>query len=1707
MKKISKDRYNILEKINQGAMSKVYLGFDTEENVKVAIKVLSLPADKNYDEAFLRFKREAKIVSNLSYQYIIKLYDIVGDENEYSLVMEYFPGGNLKENINEFNIKEKIEIIKMCSEALTYIHHNNVIHRDIKPDNILVKKNKTIDLRIIDFGLAYLTNFTDVFKKGSVVGSFAYISPEQTGYLKREIDNRSDLYSLGATFYELVTGHPPFVEKDLGRLIHKHLSEKPVTPSKLNKEIPPVIDEIILKLLNKEPGERYQSADGLSSDLEHYLSNPEQTYFSIGLKDRAIKLNFQVKIVGRQRELGELKNRYKRVKNKRPNIVFIEGPTGIGKTKLANSFKEELINENNVFLSFRCSDSYKNIPYAPFQSMVAEYFNNYYKSEYHDKIYNFLKDDTYFLQNLFPAFLLRFLDVVYHDENFKNKNTKETVLNSVNNLFNILGSLDESIVLFIDDFQWADEGTYELIELMAEKLRNTKVMILIAIRDEYSHAEILRSIYNKSNICSYIDLDALEFEELPELVNRLFGYKITFDDLFYKMIFSNTLGNPFFILENIKFLHDKGAITEKDHGWDIRYEILQNFTFENDVHKVLLNRLANMNSRDIEILAFASVIGKDFDTHVLNKMCTRYRGSENLEEIIIALDNAKQEQLIDINVFEGAGSFYFVNEKICDHLYETLSNDEKDGLNKACAEILEEKYSDKLHSGTFRIAYHYNKTNDSDKKLKYNRMAYEEALSSHSLGNATYYAEKLMNLYLNMDDINKEKLQFVLDSCNFMHKTGKINLAFKYLDKALKITIDQSWNKLELETLMRLGTGHYWINNLGQAMKYYNEAIIMSEKYGIEIKDAKPFNLIGSSLFFNGDMKKAGEYLDKAIKYVQRDDVANVISAYGRRSWVRFSLGDAKAAMNDVNFIENAIKDIKNPIYLAEAYHYCSITYTYCNVDHEIALDYSLKSEKYAKETNNIMFEYSSKHAQAKAYNNLGEYDKAIEAVKKGIELSKKHNVVYGIDFYYGDQIEAYLNKLDFRRANNLAINLYQRKDFINILDPLVILYKARAIFYYLDNENEKCLEILDEAWEKGVKSTSPHYWIFILYFKSYVLKTMARLKESDMAYESALKILNKAPQFDFLLEQTYAFINQVEKVRSSKTHASSSTSSIKDTLQLRNIIKTSQIISSILDINQLLNVVIQEAIEVTGAQRGALLLLNDKTGEFEYRVMKNVSNRKKFKVSQNLINWVLKNKRGIIFTGEDSIQGIDTTKSIITENIRSIICSPLIYEDKFIGIIYLDSKLIDSLFSEEDMEILSIFSSQAAISIINAEKNAMIKKQFSDSINIIYSLMAKGSSRIYEATQEVSKICVQFAEKLALSAEDREDIRIAAILRDVSLLGLGERLLYGKISLSEEELKIIQTHPEKSAELIEDLEDIENIKEMILQHQERYNGIGYPKGLKGNEIVLGARIIGIVDDFVQLLRRRDLQFKDKKNRIIQEFEENKGVLYDPELVDVFIELINEKKLVYIIDEKDITENEKYSKTIWQIPSNINFEIILAERVMNKIKQRVDIDAETAFFMDYGLCEVIRNAIIHGNKYNENKKVTVTLEIVKTDKEKDKLIIVITDEGKGMDVREHIRFNQSRRELFSVIDELDYIKQKREDLNDDDDFIKALKHLNGFKLKYYTDFNTFRELEGTDVSGGVGLLQVMGFFDNAELKNKYTGDEISGLKVVLEKII
>ncbi|MEG5177410.1 trifunctional serine/threonine-protein kinase/ATP-binding protein/sensor histidine kinase [Microcoleus sp. A2-D5] len=649
--------YQIVETVYSGSRTVVYRALRTKDRLPVVIKLL-----KNEYPSFselVQFRNQYTISKNLHQPGIIQTYSLEPYQNGYALVMEDFGGISLKEWAMSGNLQSLHEFltlaIALCN-TLDLLYRERIIHKDIKPANILINP-ETKQVKLIDFSIAsLLPRETQTLVNPNVLeGTLAYISPEQTGRMNRGIDYRTDFYSLGVTFYELLTGVLPFQSNDPMELVHCHIGKLPPLVHEINPEIPSVVSEIVSKLMAKNAEDRYQSALGLKFDLEKCLTQIQETgsidNFDVGMRDQCDRFIIPDKLYGREAEVSTLLQAFERVSQGATEMMLVAGFSGIGKTAVINEVHKPIVRQRGYFIKGKFDQFNRNIPFSAFVQVFRDLMWQLLSES--DRELHIWK--TQILQALGDNGQVM-IEVIPELERIIGKQVPAPELSgtAAQNRFNLLfqkfiqvfTTKEHPLVIFLDDLQWADSASLNLMQILMNELDSHYLLMIGAYRDnEVSpvHPLMLTLDAIANATINTITLHPLSQGSLNKLVADTLNCHILSAQALAELIAVKTKGNPFFATQFLKALYQDGLIQfDRNLGhWQCDIAQVRALAVTDDVVEFMASQLQKLPNYTQDILKLAACIGAQFD---LNTLAIVSEQSES--DAAVALWKALQEGLI-----------------------------------------------------------------------------------------------------------------------------------------------------------------------------------------------------------------------------------------------------------------------------------------------------------------------------------------------------------------------------------------------------------------------------------------------------------------------------------------------------------------------------------------------------------------------------------------------------------------------------------------------------------------------------------------------------------------------------------------------------------------------------------------------------------------------------------------------------------------------------------------------------------------------------------------------------------------------------------------------------------------------------------------------------------------------------------------------------
>lgn len=774
--------YQITEYLYESSGSLVYRGRHQLTGEPVVLKVLK----KRYPspEEIAWFKREYEIIQTLPIQGIARAYNFDSMHDRWVIILEDFGGKSidLLHLAGHLSLTQFLPLAIDIVDILSQIHQRNFMHKDINPSNILLNP-KTQQVKIIDFGIAtMLSRENPTFRNPTLLeGTLAYISPEQTGRMNRAIDYRTDFYSLGVTFYELLTGHLPFHTTDPIELVHCHIAQQPTPIKAVIPEVPPIISDIVMKLMAKTAEDRYQSAHGLKADLVECLhkwqADQQIASFPLGLSDVIDRFQVPQKLYGRDQEIKRLLAAFNRTSQGASELMLLVGYAGIGKSMLVQELYKPITQQRGYFISGKFDQLQRNIPYLPliqaFRSLIQQLLTESATelAAWREKVLTNIESNGQILIEVIPE-----IELIIGPQPQVNKLPPQQAQNRFNfvfqNFIRTFAQPEHPLVIFLDDLQWADEPSLRLLHLLMTASEHGYIFVIGAYRDNEVSAThplhlTLAAIKATNAIVDQITLSPLSLADITHFIDDALYRRVHTVGALAELVQTKTGGNPFFINEFLKALYNEGLLKFDSNcgNWQWDMDRIQAHNLTDNVIELLTAKVQQLPNETQRVLEMAACIGNQFDLHTLIMI-----HEKSQQEVVSSLWPAIVEGLIlplsDTYKLAGipiegmtnviAISYKFAHDRIQQAIYSLISQAMQQSLHHRIGKLLLSNTAvEERDAKLFTIVNHLNIgrsliTNqpERDKLAQLNLLAGQKAKS------ATAYQSAYSFLRIGLDLIN-----------------------------------------------------------------------------------------------------------------------------------------------------------------------------------------------------------------------------------------------------------------------------------------------------------------------------------------------------------------------------------------------------------------------------------------------------------------------------------------------------------------------------------------------------------------------------------------------------------------------------------------------------------------------------------------------------------------------------------------------------------------------------------------------------------------------------------------------------------------------------------------------------------------------------------------------------------------------------------------
>ena len=770
--------YTIVEQLYLGSRTAVYRAVQHAQQRPVVMKVLQ----REYPSfaELVQFCNQYTIAKNLPIAGIVQPLSLEPLGSSYALIMEDWGGVALGQYVQQqsLDLAEILAIALQIADILHDLYQHRVVHKDIKPANILIHPESK-QAKLIDFSIASLLpkETQEIQSPHLLEGTLAYLAPEQTGRMNRGIDYRADFYALGVTLYQLLTGKLPFASDDPLELMHCHIAKVPFPVDQANPDVPATVAAIVTKLMAKNAEDRYQSALGLKHDLEQCLTLWEATgaiaAFELGQRDLSDRFLIPEKLYGREAEVQTLLEAFDRVASGSSELMLVAGFSGIGKTAVVNEVHKPIVRQRGYFIKGKFDQFNRNIPLSAFVQAFRDLMkqllceSDAQLQSWKTRMLAALGEDGQVLIEVIPE-----LEQIIGKQPIATELSGSATQNRFNLLFQkfieVFTTADHPLVLFLDDLQWADSASLQLLKLLMND--NGYLLMLGAYRDNevspvHPFIMTVEALKKAKAIVHTITLLSLAFDDTNHLVADTLNCSRELAQPLTELIDRKTQGNPFFTTQFLKALHEENYITfDRDRRyWECDIAQVNALALTDDVVEFMALQLQKLPAETQQVLKLAACVGNQFDlatlaivseqspTHVATVLWKALQEGLVLptSQVYKFFQDAEQMAPGDLNP-----DYRFLHDRIQQAAYLLVPEDQKQQTHYHIGQLLLNNLSKvEQREALFDIVNHINfgqsllnHSNEKEKVAQLNLAAAQKAIASTAYEAAMQYLETGISL-------------------------------------------------------------------------------------------------------------------------------------------------------------------------------------------------------------------------------------------------------------------------------------------------------------------------------------------------------------------------------------------------------------------------------------------------------------------------------------------------------------------------------------------------------------------------------------------------------------------------------------------------------------------------------------------------------------------------------------------------------------------------------------------------------------------------------------------------------------------------------------------------------------------------------------------------------------------------------------------------
>jgi serine/threonine protein kinase/tetratricopeptide (TPR) repeat protein len=1105
-------RYKITEDLGQGGIGRVYKAYDLWSEKEIALKILT--AENKVPLLFEDFKKEFILLTRLRHPGVVEVLDFgyaksskrVKPTNDSVhmdsfwgeapfFTMEFVEGKTPSQSFDLLNCKDSMvgefeklyHFIWQICDILEYLHLRGIVHCDLKPDNLKVT-DRVFNLKLLDFGLSEKIGTK---RKKTTKGTLPYMAPEM--FSDESFDQRTDLYSLGIILYELVTSQLPFFSDDPMKIASGHLEQAPVPPKDLNPLLPEALNRLLLRLLEKSPSQRPQSASEVKEFAVKHIKNNSE----LSERNTSLAHLYSGEPVARDEEQAQMAKLLKQMVSSEGKIVLLAGEQGVGKSFFLKDLKIKCQLEGMLYVDSNCLEN-QTKAYQP----LIEILHNL--KPYLQNCDPSLKEE---FDRVWGSILQKPRDKAFAlppEQSFAHQKILESLI-CLSRVF--------PLVLVIDNLQCIDFQTLRFLSDLGQNLEKTKILLAGAFRSEEikegSSLGELIDRWREKGCCRRIKLDRFDYPKTIMFIRSKLKRE-DFPEAFFSYMHRNTSGNPFFLTEVLKYLLENQIIFQKDSVWKVDPEKLEQTSVPDSMEAVLLKNLDRYDQKTLDFLNAVAVIGKKFDSEMVKK--SNLVAESNLSKILFTLTE-DQIFLKKESPLRGRPYYEFANQSLQNLLYQRFGKEKKIKLHGKIARLLEKRDLEEDEETIFEIAHHYFEAGEPDKAYQYALLSAEKMEQRFANPEVLRYLEDAIEVASKFPDRQKaseNQVAALMKKADFCKRIGELNQAEKDYQTILELLPGSSDLKMLAETYNDLGETYRLKHDYKKGILCLKKTMRIHQKLDDPLELAHTLSYMGLLYRIDSQYQNALNSFQKALEIDQRlgnkSYIASTLNNMGLVYWSQHQYSQARKYFSQALSV---YRDLDNKEWIARCLNNIGSTF-FESGEYLKCVDYYLESLKLNDQIKNKKEKTFNLENLSEVYRKIGDYPGALEYGEKGLQLASEIDFTERVGRILKDIGVTYFELGEYQKAYGHFQKAIKIAEKIEDKELQVLVLTATSKFFAILNDEKSSTRLLEEASGIITAINDERSLISVYQIRSWLKRREGQFQEAWKLLEGALTLAKK---------------------------------------------------------------------------------------------------------------------------------------------------------------------------------------------------------------------------------------------------------------------------------------------------------------------------------------------------------------------------------------------------------------------------------------------------------------------------------------------------------------------------------------------------------------------------------------------------------------------